>query len=350
MSEWTANHFNLRWHTHPAYLISLSASHLGAIPPVVVPRLQALGMQLNGKYLCIQTGNDWKSDWDKIYAAIIAEGAGDMFDAAITTPHDALEDVERKPLSVVQALAESLWLGDALLEKRVVCYLQPVLDTRGQVFGYESFARVRMPDGAIVGGERIIAASRALNIEYLIDRHLHVQAITTFVSSAFSGFLFVNLFPGFILRPEVYLEGLSNTAKKLGIVPKHIVLDLTRAESPHDIRHLKSVCDYVRSRGMSIALDDIESLAGAQKLVPEIRPDFVKLDSKLTRKAADPEKQTIIRQIVALAHQHAGSVLAEGVETQEVQSHLSALGVDLYQGYLFSAPMPVEAVMSKVSL
>ena len=348
MSETTAKNFNLRWHKHEAYIISLMTAHHGDIPPPIAAALSTLGMrQQSGSLMVIKAPQNWKSVWDTIYRVLHNANAVDVFDAAVTPAQDSADSAERKPVAVVQTIADSLWLGDALMEDRVVCYLQTVVNPRGQVFGYESFARVRNADGSIIGGERIMAASRALGIEYVIDRHLHIQAIKTFVSSAFNGFLFVNLFPGFIHRPEVYLEGLSETAKKLGIVGKHIVLDVTRAESPYDFKHLKSVCEYARSRGMSVALDDIESLGGAQKLVPEIRPDFVKLDSKLTRKVGEEGRHEIIRLIVALTHETGGSVIAEGVETQEVYDQLALLGVDLFQGYLFSAPMPVEAALHK---
>src|SRR5256885_879724 len=84
-------------------------------------------------------------------------------------------------------------------------------------------AGLKKLDGSILAGDKIIPASKALGIEHMIDRHLQVQAIKTFVSSAFNGFLFVNFFPGFIHRPSVYLEGLSETVKSFGVVPKHIV-------------------------------------------------------------------------------------------------------------------------------
>ena len=348
MSETPARNFNLRWHTHDEYRICLMAAHHGEIASPLVIALSNIGMRPEShNLLCMKTPRDWKTSWGRIYKVLEEMHALDLLDASVTPVQDVADTAERKPVSVVQMIAESLWLGNALMEDRVVCYLQTVVNARGQVFGYESFARVRSADGSIIGGERIMAASRALGLEYMIDRHLHVQAIKTFVSSSFNGFLFVNLFPGFIHRPEVYLEGVSETAKRLGIVAKHIVLDVTRAESPHDFKHLKAVCEYARSRGMSVALDDIESLGGAQKLVPEIRPDFVKLDSKLTRKIAEDGRRDIIRMIVELTHESGGSVIAEGVETQEVYDQLVSLSVDLFQGYLFSAPMPVEAALHK---
>ena len=152
MSEQTATNFNLRWHNHTAYLIRLSAAQKDTPPPSLVEVFRSLGMQSDGKTFSMQTGSNWKQVWDRIYSAITEADKIDMFTAAIAPLEEAHENTERKPLAVIQTLSESLWLGEALIENRVVCYLQTVLNARGQIFGYESFARVRMPDGSIVGG------------------------------------------------------------------------------------------------------------------------------------------------------------------------------------------------------
>ncbi len=302
-------------------------------------------MQPAGDAMTIKAPKSWKPVWDTVYAVLA--NANMLTGVEVSVAPDAPPAGERKTPEAVQNIAQSLWIGEALLESRILCYLQPVLAAKDKVFGYESFARVKATDGTIIGGDKIVAASRALNIEHMIDRHLHIQAIKTFVSSDFNGFLFINFFPGFIHRPAVYLEGLSETAKNYGIIAKHLVLDFTRSENPHSIAHLKSVCEYGRSRGYSVALDDIESLEGAKKLIPEMRPDFVKIDMHLVRQVTDPAKREVIRQIVEFVHASGSTVIAEGVETEAMHTSLKQLGVDLFQGYYFSPPVPVEAALKR---
>jgi EAL domain-containing protein (putative c-di-GMP-specific phosphodiesterase class I) len=340
--------FNLPWNQYEQYWINVGTG--GADLPVpFIQLLKVAGMQVFSSTMAVQTGRDWKKRWDIIYGQLMKADLLDKVKVAVT-PGEAAPDVAtldwRSPVAM-QHIAESLWLGDALLEDRILCYLQPVVSTRDKVFGYESFARAAAKDGTIIGGDKIMLASRALNIEYMIDRHLHVQAITTFVCSDFNGFLFVNLSPGFIHRPAVYLEGLSETAKSFGMIAKHIVLDFTRSEKPKDVAHLKSICDYGKSRGYSIALDDIETLDGARRLVTEIRPDFVKIDRKLASLVGDQAKREIISNIVDLVHANGGIVIAEGVETEESYQGLRGLSVDLFQGFYFSPPVPVETVIAR---
>jgi len=336
--------FHLPWHQHDQYWIGVRKKS-GELPAALVQPLNDIGLRLAGNIIGIKTGRDWKKSWEAIYKLILPM----QHDMEVTVIHGVgalpadTKHLDWRTPPAMQHVADSMWLGDALMEDKILCYLQPVVSSREKVFGYESFARAEGADGKIIGGDKIMAASRALGIEFMIDRHLHVQAITTFVCSDFDGFLFVNLFPGFIHRPEVYLGGLSEAAKNFGMVSKHVVLDFTRVESTRDVSQLKKICEYGRSKGYSIALDDIETLEGAKRLIADIKPDFIKVDNKLAKQAKD--KQELLVSMVEHAHASGVMVIAEGVETEDMYEVLKKMGVDLFQGYHFSPPVPVETVM-----
>ena len=308
--------------------------------------LQELGFKKTAEGVRLaRTGKEWVALWSKAYELL--QQANLLYAVEVEINTDEVSSAPRKTPQQIQHIAESLWLGEALLDDRVMCYFQPIMSRQDKVFGYESFARARMADSTVVAGNKIVPASKALGIEYMIDRQLHVQAIQTFAKSACAGFLFINFFPGFIHRPAVYLEGLSEAAKLYGIVPQHLVLEFTRAETQSDLQHLKNVCEYGRSKGYSIALDDIMTLEGARKLIPEIKPDFVKIDMQPPAKIHDPGWMKTIGKIAELVHASGGTVVGEGIESAELHQQLKNVGVDLFQGYLFSPPSPVEAVAQK---
>ena len=49
----------------------------------------------------------------------------------------------------------------------------------------------------------------------------------------------------------------------------------------------------------------------------------------------------IVESTINLAHNLGLTVIAEGIETEEVCEQLAALGCDLGQGYLFSRPLAI---------
>ncbi len=335
---------HLPWNQYDRYWICLWPL-AGNLAQPVVNQLTTLGFQkrtADRDYFVCVTGKNWNDVWQKVVPQL--EGSGIEVEAAIIAndnePDDKQITFSHKPIDTISRIAENLWLGDALLAGNVMSYKQPVLSSKERPpVGYESFARVKGADGKIIAGGAIIEAARALGIEYALDRYLHVLSIKTYVQAKLGGFLFINFFPGFIQRPEVYLEGLSEAVRMHGVISKNVVLDFTESESHQDLSHLAQVTKYCREKGYAIALDDISSAATASKLIPEVRPDFVKLDRSLSAHCKSASDVATLTDIINRAHSAGALVIAEGIETEDTYTTLKAIQVDMFQGYLFSPPV-----------
>jgi len=181
-------------------------------------------------------------------------------------------------------------------------------------------------------------ASHALHIEYQVDRLMHRQAIECFTACDLNGFLFINFLTGFIHRPEVYLDGLSQAIERHQLLPRSVALDVPLIDYAKDITKLKSIASYCHARGFALSLDDVMSTDGLAGLLQEIRPAFVKLDAKLARDMMDPKRQGMVMEIIRIAHASGASVLAEGVETEQLHKAYLSADVDMFQGYHFGAP------------
>jgi EAL domain-containing protein (putative c-di-GMP-specific phosphodiesterase class I) len=72
--------------------------------------------------------------------------------------------------------------------------------------------------------------------------------------------------------------------------------------------------------------------------------DVLKIDMAFLRKAADAggRGKTIVREIINLARELDIISLTEGVETKDQYDQLQAMGCQMYQGYFFAKPMPLE--------
>jgi EAL domain-containing protein (putative c-di-GMP-specific phosphodiesterase class I) len=129
-----------------------------------------------------------------------------------------------------------------------------------------------------------------------------------------------------------------------------VVLDVPLGDYTRDLAKLKSIADYCKTRGFSLALDDVSSHDGLANLLAAIRPAFVKLDGKFGNDMTAARAQGMLHEIVRLAHTHGATVLAEGVENAAQHSMYLSANVDMFQGYHFGAPerYPRMAEMAQV--
>jgi EAL domain-containing protein (putative c-di-GMP-specific phosphodiesterase class I) len=307
--------------------------------------VQAAGLQpCPGLADCfaIQTSPEWVGEWERILGVLHTDTGHNQLKAALiaadTQPEAKEISLALKPMHVIQEVVQQLWLLEHLSSDKLSCCLQRVVDRRSKQVGYEAFARITLDDGTVIGGGAIMKASHALRIEYQVDRKLHKQAIDAFAACDLEGFLFINFLTGFIHRPEVYLEGLSQAVDRHHLMPRNIALDVPLSDYARDISKLRSIADYCRQRGFSLSLDDIYGTEGLGALLADIRPAFVKLDARLNAYLQDTARAGVVREIIRLAHGAGATVLAEGVENEAQFTAYMEEGVDMFQGYHFGAP------------
>jgi EAL domain-containing protein (putative c-di-GMP-specific phosphodiesterase class I) len=77
--------------------------------------------------------------------------------------------------------------------------------------------------------------------------------------------------------------------------------------------------------------------------------ETLKIDQSFIRDCLnDTNSATLVKTIIAMAHQLNMVVLAKGVETKEQLAFLQQNNCDAAQGYLFSKPLPFEEFERKL--
>ena len=100
--------------------------------------------------------------------------------------------------------------------------------------------------------------------------------------------------------------------------------------------------ETLRRYGVRIALDDIGLGQSNFKMILECSPDYFKIDRYFVAGCdRDRHRMAVIESIFDLSTKFGGSVIAEGVESQDELDCLSRLGVRLIQGFYFSRPVAV---------
>ena len=351
MQQTKAN-FNLSWNAFDNYWICVVGSGNDDLHNLEKEfRYKGLNdIYCDDEYLAVQAPKDWKETWDFVADALGKNNFTNPKAAIIPDenhnpmPSEVMPSLES--IEKINSIAKNLWLGDAMLNDRLECHFQPIIDRIGHIFGYEAFVRARLETGELLSGARVIQAARELNVLHLLDKKLHIKAIKTFAESKLPGNLFINFTSGFIQLPSIYLEGLSEAVHEYNILAKRIALDVSDSENVHDMNQISAVTSFCHSKNYLVALDDINSLQRLKEMLKNMlaKPDFIKLDRKIIKEYTSHRAMSEILSLVALAHEKGSMIIAEGIETEETFKALMGSGIDLFQGYFISQPLPIDEI------
>jgi EAL domain-containing protein (putative c-di-GMP-specific phosphodiesterase class I) len=95
-----------------------------------------------------------------------------------------------------------------------------------------------------------------------------------------------------------------------------------------------------RELGCHIAVDDFGTGYSSLAYLRHFPLDRLKIDKTLITDRA------IVKAVIELAHSFGMKTVAEGVEDSEVLAMLKSMGCDLIQGYFYSKPLPLDALIS----
>ena len=122
-------------------------------------------------------------------------------------------------------------------------------------------------------------------------------------------------------------------------------VEITETVMMSDMEKRMAVLEDLRQSGFLIEMDDFGSGYSSLNMLKDMPVDVVKIDMAFLRRnnqASIPRAKAIVREIIALARALDIISLTEGVETEEQYHNLMAMGCELYQGYYFSKPIPLD--------
>lgn len=225
--------------------------------------------------------------------------------------------------------------GDQRLGFEFRMAFQPVVDARDRsIYGYE--ALVRTPDG---GGAAEVIAQVTPEQLYRFDQTCRVRAIVTAAELGLQSRLFINFFPNAVYQPATCIRLTLRAAQISGFPTENLVFEAAESEEVRDQAHVRRIFSDYRSRGFLTAIDDFGAGYAGLSSLTGFQPDLIKLDMGLIRGIdTDPVRQAIVAGTARIASGIGSTLLAEGVETAGEYRMLRALGIDLFQGYLFGRP------------
>jgi len=229
-------------------------------------------------------------------------------------------------------------------------HYQPQLDVlSGRIIGLEALVRWNHPEmglimpanfiplaeetGLIIPLGEIVLRLACSQIRLWIDAGLDMVPVA------------VNLAAAQLLRDGL-AEDIAMIVGESGIPPRWLELELTESGVMEDAvvaeRALRALDDF----GTKIAIDDFGTGYSSLSYLKRFPVRKLKIDQSFVRSLGDSggNDAAIARAIITLGHSLGMTVVSEGVETEAQLSYLRGQGCDVVQGFLFSRPVPANAI------
>jgi diguanylate cyclase (GGDEF)-like protein len=129
--------------------------------------------------------------------------------------------------------------------------------------------------------------------------------------------------------------------------PYRLVLEITETVLMKDREAATRTLSGLKALGVRIAIDDFGTGYSSLAYLCSFPLDMLKVAREFVDGLGrDTNADLVTRAVVDLAGALGLLTVAEGIETPYQQEHVTALGCDLAQGYLFSRPVDAETVLA----
>ncbi|MGP1459006.1 MAG: EAL domain-containing protein [Treponema sp.] len=266
--------------------------------------------------------------------------------SVVTADKTILERMHRK-MDVEQAVS------DAVERRSFEVFYQPIFDAeRGRFVCAEALVRLNDPAVGRISPDEFIPLAEK-NGDILAIGEIVLEEVCRFIQTH---------------RPDRY--GIKKVHVNLSVIQcmqENIFDKLLRIIDEHSVPHdiidfeitestaiisgdqLKILMQRLNENGIRFALDDYGTGYSNQANIMEYPYATVKLDKSIVKAAqANDKAAASLKHTIAMINDLNMHALAEGVETEDQVSYLLASGCKLFQGYLYSPPVPAQDFLNLI--
>ena len=234
----------------------------------------------------------------------------------------------------------------ALAEKQFVVYLQPKYSLNGNCMsGAEALVRWIHPEWGLMSPGEFIPLFEKNGFITRLDQYVWEQVCAQLRDWKDKGYQLMPVSVN-VSRADFYQVNLVDTllelTRKYGVAPEYLHLEFTESAYAENLAMMFSTVEELRKHGFIIEMDDFGSGYSSLNTLSQMKLDILKLDMKFIQNEIDKSPEdSILNDVITMAHRLHLSVVAEGVETKTQVNRLREVDCDYVQGYFFAKPMPV---------
>jgi diguanylate cyclase (GGDEF)-like protein/PAS domain S-box-containing protein len=240
-------------------------------------------------------------------------------------------------------------LRHVLRLNQLVLYYQPQVDINLRVIGVEALIRWQHPDRGLVPPVSFIPLAEDTGLILPIGlwvletacNQLKIwenERLTSELQIA------VNVSARQFHQLD-FVAQVQNALATSGANPMRLKLELTESLALEDVVDTIEKMQAIKRLGVIFSMDDFGTGYSSLSYLAKLPLDQLKIDKAFVcNLPGNSNDEAVARAIITLGRELDMDVIAEGVETREQQAFLEMHGCHAYQGYLFSKPLPIDAL------
>ncbi|MFI3230167.1 MAG: EAL domain-containing protein [bacterium] len=127
--------------------------------------------------------------------------------------------------------------------------------------------------------------------------------------------------------------------------PENIIIEFVETEECRDFNLVRDFINEVHEAGSLFAIDDFGSGYSTFSTIINLKPDFIKIDGSIISQIVNnPVSLQVMKTICYMAKNMDMGIVAEFVDSDQIQDLLIKNGVHHSQGFLFSVPVPLNKI------
>jgi EAL domain-containing protein (putative c-di-GMP-specific phosphodiesterase class I) len=142
-------------------------------------------------------------------------------------------------------------------------------------------------------------------------------------------------------------DTLALIAEKHGVSPQTVTIEITETGLINEDSRVLDTLTRLRIKKMNLSIDDFGTGYAMMQQLKNIPATELKIDKLFVQEMTTGSRDRImVQKTIEMGHELGMHVIAEGVETEEQLKLLRSYGCDSAQGYLFSRPIPAQAMVN----
>lgn len=238
-------------------------------------------------------------------------------------------------------------LHRALNNNEIILHYQPIIDIKKKtIIGAEALVRWDNPELGLVSPVEFIPIAEETGLIISIGEYIMLTACKNAKEWHDLGFndchISINLsakqFEHHNLVPK-----LEHIIAKSGFPSNFVHIEITESLGMKNAKQTIEILKKLRQKGIHISIDDFGTGYSSLSYLKKFPVNTLKIDrSFINDLEKENDSATISTLIISMAHALNFKVIAEGVETEKQLQFLENQKCDMFQGYLFSRPVPNE--------